>query len=306
MAIPDFQSIMLPLLKLLNDGKEHSISELVDKLSASFGLSEQEVKQLVPSGFQRTFYNRVLWARVYLSKAGLLVTPSRGNYQITDEGKNVLSQNPQRIDMKFLERFDGYLVFKGTKKKKNQDVLNELADESKLTPDEILSEAYNEIQNRLSQDLLSRVKECSSFFFEHLVVGLLVKMGYGDFTRKSTGKAKTTGGSNDGGIDGIIPQDKLGLDTVYIQAKKWENVVSRPEIQKFVGALEGVRARKGIFLTTSTFSEGAKNYVKNIDKKVVLIDGERLVELMIDNDIGVALATSYQIKKIDSDYFTDE
>jgi restriction system protein len=303
--IPDFQTVMLPLLKLLSDGQEHSVSELVEQLSASFGLSEQEVKQLLPSG-QRTFYNRVLWARVYLSKAGLLATPSRGNYQITDEGKNVLSQNPGRIDMKFLEQFPGYLVFKGTKKKKNQDVPNELNIESKLTPDEVFSEAYNEIRNRLSQDLLSRVKECSSFFFERLVVGLLVKMGYGDFTRENSGKAKATGGSNDGGIDGIIPQDKLGLDSVYIQAKKWENVVSRPEIQKFVGALEGVRARKGIFLTTSTFSEGAKNYVKNIDKKVVLIDGERLAELMIDNDIGVALATSYQIKKIDSDYFIDE
>ncbi|MGO8879788.1 MAG: winged helix-turn-helix domain-containing protein, partial [Desulfomonilaceae bacterium] len=208
MAIPDFQTVMLPLLKLLTDGQEHSVSELVEKLSASFGLSEQEVKQLLPSG-QRTFYNRVLWARVYLSKAGLLATPSRGNYQITDEGKNVLSQNPERIDMKFLEQFPGYLVFKGTKKKKNQDAPNELTIESKLTPDEVFSEAYNEIRNKLSQDLLSRVKECSSFFFERLVVGLLVKMGYGDFTRENSGKAKATGGSNDGGIDGIIPQDKL-------------------------------------------------------------------------------------------------
>lgn len=312
MAIPDFQTIMLPLMKLLGDGQEHSLSEVVEKLSASFGLSEQEVKQLLPSG-QRIFYNRVMWARVYLFKAGLLATPSRGNYKITDEGINVLKQSPVRIDMKFLEHFEGYLVFKRTKNVKSlpdtekiQELGKELSQKSELTPDEVFSGAYSEIRGKLVQELLSRVKECSPFFFERLVVGLLVKMGYGNFTPEDSGNARVTSPTNDAGIDGIIPQDKLGLDTVYIQAKKWENVVGRPEVHKFVGALEGVRARKGIFLTTSTFSEGAKNFVKNIDKKVVLIDGERLAELMIDNDVGVTLALSYQIKKIDSDYFTDE
>jgi len=304
MAVPDFQSIMLPLLKIYEDGHEHSNQETVDVLSKEFSLSEEDVKHMLPSGKQTTFYNRAGWARTYLTKSGLLEMPRRSYYQITKRGQEVLASQPARIDMKYLERFPEYRAFKTRKRKieHQPDTQTKLIEE-KGTPEEILEEAYQEIRDSLAQDVLENIMNCSASFFERLVVELLVKMGYGG-SRKDA--ARAVGQTGDEGIDGIIDEDRLGLDTIYIQAKRWENVVGRPEIQKFVGALMGKRARKGIFITTSRFSSEAIEYVMSIDFKVVLIDGERLADFMIDYDLGVTGSTVYQLKKIDTDYFVED
>ncbi len=301
MTIPDFQSIMLPLLECAVDGKEHSTQEFFDLLSKRYGLSPAELSELLPSGKQPTFYNRVGWARTYLSKSGLLEMTRRSYYRITDRGKEVLKQNPSRIDMKFLERYPEYIEFreKEGSHKKTKGTPG-ASDNETHTPEEILEEAYQEIRRNLAQDLLLNIKNSSPAFFERLVVELLVKMGYGGTWQEA---ARAVGQTGDEGIDGIIDEDRLGLDSIYIQAKRWEPSVGRPEIQKFVGALMGKLARKGIFITTSSFSPEAVSYASTIDFKVVLIDGKRLAEFMIDYDIGVSGLYSYQIKRIDSDYF---
>jgi restriction system protein len=302
MPIPDFQSIMLPLLQLADDGEEHSIHEFLDKLTETFALTEQEINELLPSGKQTSFYNRVGWARTYLSKSGLLEMSRRSYYRITSRGKEVLEGNPSRIDMKYLEQFPEYVEFreKVGSRRKSQKEDSDVAEVESHTPDEVLEEAYQEIRDNLAQEMLALVKGSSPAFFERLVVELLVKIGYGGTWQEA---ARAIGQTGDEGIDGIIDEDRLGLDAIYIQAKKWEAVVGRPEIQKFVGALTGKHARKGIFITTSSFSPEATNYVSNIDFRVVLVDGERLAEFMIDYDVGVTGLTSYQLKRIDSDYF---
>jgi restriction system protein len=242
-----------------------------------------------------------------LKKAGLLETPKRGIFQITERGKKVLSDNPEYINIRFLDQFPEHLEFR-TKKSTNNDnasveIIEELADID-TTPQESIERGYQQIRKEIELEILNRVKSCSPDFFERLVVDLLIKMGYGG-SRRDAGKA--IGKSSDGGIDGIIKEDKLGLDIVYIQVKRWDStVVGRPEIQKFVGALHGQRARKGVFITTSRFSQEAKDYVVVIDSKIVLIDGQELAQLMIDNNVGVSIVSIYEIKKIDSDYFTDE
>lgn len=302
MAIPDFQSIMLPLLGFMSDGLEHSNQEAIDALTSKFNLSENELNEMLPSGKQSTFYNRVGWARTYLSKSGLLEMPRRSYYRITDRGKVVLSQNPKKIDMKFLEQFPEYREFR---KERHTETI--AANGTKIvsalkTPEEILEGAFEEISESLAQDLINQMKTSSPSFFERLVIDLLVKMGYGG---SRSDAARAVGQSGDGGIDGIIDEDRLGLDSIYIQAKRWDGIVGRPEIQKFVGALMGKRARKGIFITTSKFSGDALGYIHNIDYKIVLIDGQRLAEFMIENDIGVTEVTSYKVKRIDLDYFTN-
>lgn len=304
MTVPDFQSIMLPLLKFYSNGGEHSNQDVVDSLAKVFKLSEEDLKHLLPSGKQTTFYNRVGWARTYLAKSGLLEMPRRSYYKITDRGLEVVKKSPPRIDMKYLEQFPEYIAFKNSKKKDNshKGEAEVKSVEEKRTPEEMLEDAYQEIRDGLAQDVLDSVMSCSPPFFERLVVELLVKMGYGGSRKEA---ARAVGQTGDGGIDGIIDEDRLGLDTIYIQAKRWENVVGRPEIQKFVGALMGKRARKGIFITTSKFSADAQEYVKTIDFKVVLISGDRLAEFMIDYDIGVTGSTVYQLKKIDLDYFVE-
>ena len=302
MAIPDYQKIMLPLLKYALDGQEHSIREAIGALADQFNLSEDERKELLPSGQQPLFDNRVGWARTYLKKAGLLATPKRGYFEITEQGINVTRQSLQEIDVQFLNQFSEFINFKSSKKQDNK--INSDFDEiSEKTPQESIELGYQKIRNELEIDLINRMKTISSDFFEIIVIDLLIKMGYGG-SRRDAGKA--IGKSRDGGIDGIIKEDKLGLDVVYIQAKRWDaNVIGRPEIQKFVGALYGQRAKKGVFITTSKFTQDAKNYVADIDIKVVLIDGQELAQLMIDNNVGVSIVSVYEIKKIDSDYFTD-
>lgn len=301
MAIPDYQSIMLPLLKLASDKKEHSMQETIEKLAALFNLSDPERRELLPSGQQQIFDNRVGWTRTYLKKAGLIDSPKRGIFVITEKGLSVLKSNPPEINVAFLRQYPEFVEFQTVKKDSKEDEEGESYVQQ--TPEESLEYGYQKLRQALTQDLLSKIKLCSPMFFEKLVVELLVKMGYGG-SRRDAGQA--IGKSGDEGIDGIIKEDKLGLDVIYIQAKKWEGVVGRPEIMKFVGALQGQHARKGIFITTSYFTDEAIHYAKKVDSKIILIDGDELSKLMIDHDVGVARMASYDIKRIDSDYFSEE
>lgn len=299
MAVPDFQSIMLPLLKLASNGQELSGQELLEKLAKHFDLNDEDINELLPSGKQTRFYNRVGWARTYLIKSKLLEMPRRSFYKITERGQDVLKGNPIRIDMNYLKRFPEYIVFK-EKQNERDDKKKIEGTTEESTPEEILEGAYQEIKDNLALEVLENVMSCSPAFFERLVVELLVAMGYGGSWQDA---ARAVGQTGDEGIDGIIDEDRLGLDTIYIQAKKWANNVGRPEIQKFVGALAGKRAKKGIFITTSIFSSDAVKYASDIDTKVILIDGKRLAGLMMDYNIGVNEVTTYKLKKIDSDYF---
>ena len=301
MAIPDYQSIMLPLLKLASNKKEHSMHDTIEKLAALFNLSDSERQELLPSGQQEIFDNRVGWARTYLKKAGLIDSPKRGVFVITEEGLGALKSNPPKINVSFLRRYPKFVEFQTVKKESKDFEEGEVF--AQQTPEESLEYGYQKLRQALAQDLLSKIKSCSPIFFEKLVVELLVKMGYGG-SRRDAGQA--IGKSGDEGIDGIIKEDKLGLDVIYIQAKKWEGVVGRPEIMKFVGALQGQHARKGIFITTSYFTEDAIQYARKIDSKIILLDGDELSKLMIDHDIGDARMASYDIKRIDSDYFSEE
>ena len=307
MAIPDFQSIMLPLLQFCGDSKEHSNRDAIDHLAEILRLSEEERKELLPSGRQAIFHNRVAWARAYMKMAKLLENPQRGIFRITERGQEVLQNPPQKIDIRFLMQFPEFAERRKAeqsklKKKKNVSTSpNESG--SSITPEEQIEEAYENLKENLTSEIIFQLKESSPSFFEKVVVEVLVKMGYGG-SRRDAGEA--VGKSGDEGIDGIIKEDRLGLDIIYIQAKKWENTVTRPEIQKFAGALQGKRAKKGIFLTTSEFSQGCEEYVAAIDNKIILIDGQRLAQLMIDFNVGVSTEATYELKRVDSDYFAEE
>jgi len=298
-AIPDYQSIMLPLLRLADDGNDHSLREAIEGLSNELELTEAERSELLPSGQQPKFDNRVHWARSYLTKAGLLEAPRRGHFRITDRGREVLSQKPVRIDVRFLDQFPEFVEFRSKHREREQGG-DTSEGETLQTPGEMLESAYQRLREDLSAELLKSVKECTPSFFERLVIDVLVRMGYGG-SRKEAGRA--IGRSGDEGIDGIINEDRLGLDVIYVQAKRWHATIGRPEIQKFAGALQGHRARKGVFITTSDFTREAQEYVSRIDSKIVLIDGEQLAQFMIDHNVGVTPVTAYETKKIDSDYF---
>ena len=302
MAIPDYQATMLPLLRFAGDGAEHSLREAIEALAGEFKLSDEERRELLPSGQQEIFDNRVGWARTYMKKAGLLRTTRRGFFEITERGNEALKKKPGRIDGKFLEQYQEFREFKSLRR---QPAANGEQEELVLTrtPEEALERAYQNLRSDLAADLITQIKQSPPSLFERLVVELLVKMGYGG-SRKDAGKA--IGKSGDEGIDGIIKEDRLGLDIIYIQAKRWENTVGRPEIQKFAGALQGQRARKGIFITTSDFSSEAHDYASRIESKIILIDGEQLAQMLIDHNIGVSPVASYEIKRVDSDYFTGQ
>jgi restriction system protein len=288
MAIPDFQSCMLPILKLLSDRNERSLSEFVEMIEKEFDLTDEEKAVRNDSG-QRTIYNRTAWACTYLKRYGLLQSPKRGSYTITDKGIEILNTSPSKITKKLLIGSQD----------ESPDIEN---DDLVRPPDEIISELTNELNNQLANDILDLIYVNSPAFFEKLVIDLLISMGYGGFD----GSGQTVGQSGDGGIDGIIKQDVLGLDSIYIQAKRWdrEKTVGRPEIQKFVGALAGQNASKGVFITTSKYAENAKRYAENLpNSKLVLIDGIELTRLMIEYDLGVSVTRAYHIKRIDSDYF---
>jgi restriction system protein len=302
MAIPDYQTCMLPLLKFAESGRDYLVREAVESLANQFNLTQSERAELLPSGQQAVFHNRVGWARSYLKKAGLLESPKRGILKITARGLGVLSKRPERIDVKYLKQFPEFNDFINSTRAEDADHNLSSAESQQQTPEEILELAHQSIRKELAQEILVKILSCSPTFFENLVVELLVKMGYGG-SRRDAGER--IGQSGDGGIDGIIKEDRLGLDAIYIQAKRWQGSVGRPEIQKFVGALQGQRAKKGVFITTSTFTQDAVSYASNIDTKVVLIDGQLLSSLMTDFDVGVSVSASYVVKKIDSDYFEE-
>jgi restriction system protein len=301
MAIPDFQSIMRPLLEAHSDGEEHRNRDLVGLLAAHFDLNDEDRREMLPSGTSRLFDNRIGWAKTHIRQAGLLASPRRGISVMTDRGREVLRDFPDRVDLKTLKQFEEYRNFRGhpplTDAPDNDEGL-----ENTQTPEEILEEAYLTVRRQVESDLLEQLMDSPPSFLEQVVVDLIVKMGYGG-SRKDAGEA--LGKSGDEGIDGIIKEDPLGLDVIYLQAKRWDTTVGRPEIQKFAGALQGQRARKGIFITTSSFSSEALEYVVRIDTKIILIDGARLTKLMFDHDIGVAKASTYEVKRIDSDYFSN-
>lgn len=302
MAIPDFQTLMLPVLRCLSDGKEHTLRDLVAATSDEFRLSSEERAQLLPSGTQPLMANRVAWAKTFLQKAGLVEPVRRGVARITPRGTEVLAKKPTRIDMKFLEQFPEYVAFRAIRREA-EPTGGADQDTTTATPEEALEGAYQRLRAELETDVLDQVKKASPAFFERLVIQVLVAMGYGGSLSEA---GKVIGGSGDAGIDGIIKEDRLGLDVIYVQAKRWENPVSRPEVQKFAGALQGQRARKGIFITTSTFTKEGQDFAAKIDSRVVLIDGPTLATLMIDHNVGVAPVRSFDLKRIDSDFFNEE
>src|SRR2546427_7945268 len=304
MAVPDFQSLMLPMIRIASDGKEHSLREARELLSSQFRLTDTDLEELLASGRQSKFSNRVAWAKPYLQQAGLLVSPRRGHFQISERGMDVLKSPPSRIDIKFLEQYPEFVAFRMPKETISATSSASLPIQSEVeteTPEEALEAAHVRMRAGLASELLARVKAASPQFFER-VVELLLTMGYGG-SRKDAGQA--IGKSGDEGSDCVISEDRLGLDIVYLQAKKWEGTVGRPEIQRFVGALHGKRAKKGVFITTGSFSSEAVAYVEHIDPKVVLIDGKRLAQLMIDFEVGITTARTYQVKRVDSDYFEE-
>lgn len=300
MAIPDFQSIMRPMLEHLADGEAHKNRETNEFLAKYFQLSEEELSEMLPSGYARLFDNRIGWAKTHLKGAGLIESPARAKYRITQRGLDALSQNEQTINLAYLKQFDEYKEFQsGSKNDKPKETETPTDD---LTPLEHIEFGYQKVREELELELIEKVKAGSPAFFERVVVELLVAMGYGG-SRKDAGQ--TLGKSGDGGIDGVIKEDRLGLDVIYLQAKRWEGTVGRPEIQKFAGALQGQRAKKGIFLTTSGFSSEATQYASLIDSRIVLIDGETLAGLMIDAGIGVSKVATYDVKRLDSDFFEE-
>lgn len=304
--IPKYEEIMLPFLKFLSDGKVHKLSDAHDSLAEQFKLTDDELRELLPSGRQPVFRNRVGWARTYLKKAGLLTSPKRAHFKISDAGISLLKENPAEITSKFLTRYADFVEFVSIKKDKKEiehsTSHDQLINNSDQTPEESLELAYQKLHSDLSKELLDILKTCTPAFFERLVIDLLIAMGYGG-SRKEAGQAM--GKSGDGGIDGIINEDKLGLDVIYLQAKRWDNAVPVKEIRDFTGALASKKAKKGIFITTSSFPKSVYEFVKQVEYKIILIDGERLADLMISNSIGLSTVSTYQIKTIDSDYFEE-
>lgn len=298
--IPDYQTCMLPLLKYAADNKEHKLADAVEDLSDQFGLTAEERKELLPSKTQEVIFNRIGWARTYMKKAGLLEDTRRGVFKITERGQAVLGENLERLSTKYLRKFEEFNEFQKKHNEKDSKSENDVISEA--TPEEMLETGYTKLSENLADDILVNIAKCSPSFFEHLVVDLLVHMGYGGSFSEA---AQVVGKSGDEGIDGIIKEDKLGLDTIYIQAKRWKGVVGRPEIQKFAGALLGQKASKGVFITTSSFTKEAEEYAASVDRKVVLIDGQKLASLMIEHNVGISTVRTFEIKRIDSDYFEE-
>ena len=302
MSIPDYQTLMLPLLKLASDGAVHRLRDTVNVLADQFSLSDAERVELLSSGTATVFGSRVSWARTYLKQAGLLDSPQRGTLQITAHGQALLATHPKAIDNKVLKQYESFRAFVGRSKLSDDDASQASANDAapEQSPEDAMAGAYERLRKSLETELLDQVKAMSPAFFERLVVDLLVAMGYGG-SRQDAGRA--IGRSGDGGIDGIIKEDRLGLDVIYLQAKRWDGTVGRPEIQKLTGALQGQRASKGVFITASSYSRDALDYVGMISSKIILVDGDGLVSLMVDHNVGVSRTGVYELKKLDSDYF---
>lgn len=316
MAIPDYQSVMRPLLCLLGRRGVMSLGDAVDQLADELELTAEERAVLLPSGQYPLFRSRVGWAKTYLKQAGLLVQPKRGLMELSEEGRRLSSSPPERIDNAFLTRYEGFRDFmmrSGTRPTASSkpeyampaDVpVMEGAQDGSAAPEETVEQAIHLLHEELRLELLDTVKTASPAFFERLVVQLLLRMGYGG-SRQEAGEA--VGRSGDGGIDGIINEDRLGLDAIYLQAKRWEGSVGEGPIRDFKGALDAKGAQKGVFITTSSFTPAAREAARNSRSyKIVLIDGARLADLMIEHDLGVSVAATYHLKRIDSDFFADE
>lgn len=301
MAIPQFRYVILPFLEYLSNGKEHTLKDIEVALAKKFELTPEELSKTTPSGRMTIFSNRVGWAKTYLKKAGLIEAPRNAACKITKEGQKALAQKPEIIDSKFLNQFSSFREFQyGDEEARGL----EKSEPSEDTPEETMEAGYQSIAKELQAELLNRLKASSPIFFEQAVLDLLLGMGYGG-SRKDA--AQAIGKSGDEGMDGVIKEDKLGLDLIYVQAKRWnEATVGRPEVQSFVGALNGKFAKKGIFITTSSFSKEAVEYAKHLDCKVILIDGRLLAKLMTEHNVGVSTIATYEIKKVDSDYFMEE
>lgn len=307
MPVPDFQSMMLPVLKILSDGQPHSRKDVAKELSKVLKLTSEELAQLLPSGRQTRFDNRLAWVQVYLNAAGLTFYPERGSMQITERGKKVLKEPPSKIDIRFLLKFSEFQDFRARKKpegdRESQAQMMEKVDaEEELTPEETIEKAYQQMRSALAQELLDIIKKSPSTFFERMVVDFVLALGYGG-SRKDAGEA--LGRSGDGGVDGVIKEDRLGLDVVYLQAKRWTNPIGANLIREFAGSLEGYRAKKGILITTSSFTKEALEYALKIEKRISLVDGKTLVDMMIDVNLGVSTTQGYELKKVDLDYFPE-
>lgn len=306
MSIPNFQEVMLPILKLTADEQTHSVKECVEYVEQEFKLTDEEKQERVPSGQQRTIYNRVTWAITHIKKAGLLESrEKRGCYGITEEGRKLLSENPTEINVKRLHGYAGYRDFAHIEEQTADVPLPKTLEYTDKTPEEIMGTLAARLDLQLADELLEAICNNTPTFFETLVVDLLLKMGYGGLE----GSGEVTKKSGDGGIDGVIKQDELGIDLIYVQAKRWDkdSTVSRPDIQKFAGALLGEGATKGVFITTTSFANPAIEYAKSVpNARIILIDGLTLAKLMIKYDLGVGTSSIIRIKKIDSDYFEEQ
>lgn len=302
MAVPGFQKVFRPFLEILADKEEHYLRDLYNEIGDHFELSEEEKEELIPSGYSKVLNNRVGWASTYLKKAGMIESTRRAHFRITKRGLEAIKDPNRTIDVKYLRQYPEFVKFH-THKKQNEEEQGQ-SDQSEETPLENLESSYEQLKNELAEEILDRIMDCSPEFFERLVIELLVRMGYGGSLKEA---GERIGKSGDGGIDGIIKEDKLGLGFVYIQAKRWnkDNCVGRPEIQKYVGALQGQQAQKGVFITTSSFSKQAVEYADKVNLNIVLVSGEELADYMIEYDLGVTLLAEYRIKKLDSDYFED-
>lgn len=300
MAVPDFQWWYLPLLKEISDGQEHRMADLAERLAEVAGLSEADRAERLPSGTQVTYYNRIGWARSFLKKAELVESPGRGLVKITDRGRTALASSLAHIDNSYLRQFPEFVEWMHGRKGSENAHANETPNPESETPLETLERVHKELNDSLADELLDRVKQGTPAFFEKVVVDLLVAMGYGG-SHEDAGR--TVGKSGDGGIDGVINEDRLGLDVVYLQAKRWESSVGGPVVQGFAGSLEGVRAKKGVLITTSGFTSEAREYVRHIEKRIVLIDGVQLADYMIRFNVGGGVEAHYAVKRVDGDYF---
>lgn len=303
MAVPDFQSMMLPLLEAIADGAVHSNSAAYDSVAKRMTVAAEDLQLMHSGGEQTVFYNRVAWGKTYLKKGGLLRSPKRGTIQITESGQRVLKDKPAKIDIRFLKQIDGSDWLKPSPTSKVVLVEDSTDETSVATPEDLIEAGYQSLRDELILEIIEQAKRCTPQFFERLVVKLLVAMGYGGSLEDA---AQVLGRSGDGGIDGTIKEDKLGLDVICVQAKRWEGTVGRPVVAEFAGSMAGFRARKGVLITTSSFSKEAEDYITRIESKIVLVDGQRMAELMIAHNVGVTVMQTYEIKRIDSDFFVED
>lgn len=304
MAIPGFQEFMLPLLKKLGDGQVHKIANLTEELADDFNLSDEERAITLKSGPMKLYKNRIGWAKTYMTKAGIIQSIGHGVCKITNQGVKVLKKQPNEITISFLRQFPSFIEWsKPSKNEAGTERNSKIISDDTRTPEEVLERVHSDLTAKFEEELLEKVKSCSPAFFEHLVVELLIKMGYGG-SREEAGKV--LGGPGDGGIDGVINEDRLGLDIICIQAKRWENKVPPTTLHAFAGSLDAHGAKKGVIITTSSYSQKAIDFVEKIEKRIVMIDGAKLAKLMVEFDIGVTPVAQYPVYRVDSDFFEEE